>query len=159
MAGGWAVWRHGYRGRVTQDVDIVVPAGLVDALILAPPAWAVSRFRREAWGCGPACAIRSRTSAWTCCPGGNTRQFIKAGPHDDPASVPLGRPARRYIDLPGLVELKLAAGRVRDESDVVELILANPDQIDAIRQRPAQPTLNVARFDELLTRCGEQTTR
>ena len=43
--------------------------------------------------------------------------------------------ALRYIDLPGLVELKLAAGRVRDESDVVELILANPDQIDAIRQR------------------------
>ena len=33
MAGGWAVWRHGYLGRVTQDVDIVVPAARVDELL------------------------------------------------------------------------------------------------------------------------------
>ena len=25
IGGGWAVWRHGYVGRVTQDVDVVVP--------------------------------------------------------------------------------------------------------------------------------------
>ena len=59
--------------------------------------------------------------------------------------------------LPGLVELKLAAGRLRDESDVVELILANPDEIDAIRQRlGAAHAQYVARFDELLTRRGNK---
>src|SRR5687768_12853045 len=26
LGGGWAVWRHGFLGRVTQDVDIVLPA-------------------------------------------------------------------------------------------------------------------------------------
>src|SRR5215204_2073111 len=33
VGGGWAVWRHGYVGRVTQDVDIVVPANQLDQLI------------------------------------------------------------------------------------------------------------------------------
>src|SRR3990167_3308983 len=33
VTGGWAVWRHGYLGRVTQDVDIVVPAGLIGELL------------------------------------------------------------------------------------------------------------------------------
>lgn len=33
VAGGWAVWRHGYVGRVTQDVDIVVPADKVDEFL------------------------------------------------------------------------------------------------------------------------------
>ena len=26
LGGGRAVWRHGYVGRVTQDVDVVLPA-------------------------------------------------------------------------------------------------------------------------------------
>jgi hypothetical protein len=30
VAGGWAVWRHGYIGRVTQDIDIAIPSGRVD---------------------------------------------------------------------------------------------------------------------------------
>jgi hypothetical protein len=30
VAGGWAVWRHGFTGRITQDVDIVVPADRVE---------------------------------------------------------------------------------------------------------------------------------
>ena len=33
VAGGWAVWRHGYLGRVTQDVDIVVPAACIEELL------------------------------------------------------------------------------------------------------------------------------
>jgi hypothetical protein len=27
---GWAVWRHGYIGRVTQDIDIAVPSDRID---------------------------------------------------------------------------------------------------------------------------------
>src|SRR5688572_23099724 len=33
LAGGWAVWRHGYLGRVTQDVDIVLPAARIDEFL------------------------------------------------------------------------------------------------------------------------------
>src|SRR3954464_14750628 len=35
IGGGWAVWRHGYVGRVTQDVDIVLPADRVAEFIRA----------------------------------------------------------------------------------------------------------------------------
>ena len=30
LAGGWAVWRHGFIGRVTQDIDIVLPADRIE---------------------------------------------------------------------------------------------------------------------------------
>src|SRR5271163_4196326 len=30
LAGGWAVWRHGFVGRVTQDIDIVLAADRID---------------------------------------------------------------------------------------------------------------------------------
>jgi hypothetical protein len=33
LAGGWAVWRHGFAGRITQDVDIVVPANSLEEFL------------------------------------------------------------------------------------------------------------------------------
>ena len=65
-----------------------------------------------------------------------------------------------YIDLAGLIELKLAAGRARDESDVVELLRANPNQVDAVREHLSHVNdryLN--RFNELLALAQEQTDR
>jgi hypothetical protein len=41
LGGGWAVWRHGYQGRVTQDMDIVLPSDQVDEFLRAA---AVSGF-------------------------------------------------------------------------------------------------------------------
>src|ERR1700680_1080105 len=35
LGGGWAVWRHGYVGRVTQDLDIVLPAERIDEFLRA----------------------------------------------------------------------------------------------------------------------------
>src|SRR5712692_4248163 len=35
LAGGWAVWRHGFVGRVTQDLDIVLPANHLDEFLKA----------------------------------------------------------------------------------------------------------------------------
>jgi hypothetical protein len=56
----------------------------------------------------------------------------------------------KYISLPSLVELKLAAGRLRDEADVVELIRENRDRIDELRAHlHAVHPQYVARFDEL----------
>jgi hypothetical protein len=63
----------------------------------------------------------------------------------------------KYISFPGLVELKLAAGRARDESDIVELVRANPGQIDALRQHLSgiHPDY-VRQFDHLVQRAREQ---
>src|SRR5689334_7565446 len=33
LGGGWAVWRHGYVGRVTQDLDIALPADRIDEFL------------------------------------------------------------------------------------------------------------------------------
>src|SRR5438034_10476890 len=33
LAGGWAVWRHGFVGRVTQDLDIVLPADRIEEFL------------------------------------------------------------------------------------------------------------------------------
>src|SRR6266480_3195770 len=33
LGGGWAVWHHGFVGRVTQDVDIVLPADRIDEFL------------------------------------------------------------------------------------------------------------------------------
>ncbi|MCH8830965.1 MAG: hypothetical protein IID45_15440 [Planctomycetes bacterium] len=54
--------------------------------------------------------------------------------------------------------LKLAAGRARDEGDVVELLRVNADQADAIRQYLSQIHADYVRaFDRLLQRAQEQT--
>jgi hypothetical protein len=63
----------------------------------------------------------------------------------------------RYINLPSLVELKLAAGRARDESDLVELLRVNQDQIPILRQHVAGVHPDYAQaFDYLVQRAQEQ---
>jgi hypothetical protein len=62
--------------------------------------------------------------------------------------------------LPALIELKIAAGRIGDEHDVVELIRANPDQVEAIRQHLATIHADyVQAFDALLGRASTQEER
>ena len=61
------------------------------------------------------------------------------------------------MSLPSLIELKLAAGRARDESDVVELVLTNPEQIDTIRHHLALVHVDYLQaFDRLVQRANEQ---
>jgi hypothetical protein len=162
VAGGWAVWRHGYLGRVTQDVDIVVPAGQVDELLRAA---AVSGFEvlplRE--GNWPKMRHKESDIDVDILPEGAT-----PGTPSKPAPTAIPHPSRlgargnrlQYADLPALIELKLAAGRVRDESDVVELIRANPNQIELIRRHLDQTHQEYRmRFDELNRRAEEQADR
>jgi hypothetical protein len=62
----------------------------------------------------------------------------------------------KYISLPSLVELKLAAGRLRDEADIVELVRENRDRIDELRRHlQAVHSQYAARFEELLTHLDE----
>ena len=35
VSGGWAVWRHGYVGRVTQDIDIALPNANIEEFLQA----------------------------------------------------------------------------------------------------------------------------
>lgn len=65
-----------------------------------------------------------------------------------------------YVSLPALIELKLAAGRARDEADVVELVRSNPTTESAVAQHLAgvQPEY-VTRFQDLAAKgpCGAET--
>ena len=63
----------------------------------------------------------------------------------------------RYMGLNSLIELKLAAGREKDRADVVVLLRANAERIDAIRQHLAgvHPAY-VTTFDELVQSAREQ---
>jgi hypothetical protein len=88
-------------------------------------------------------------------PGTATRPAPTTIPH--PSHMGASGSVLRYMSLPSLIELKLAAGRARDESDVVELIRVNLDQVNAIREHLAAVHAQYARtFDELLQRSQEE---
>ena len=44
MAGGWAVWHHGYFARMTQDIDIALAKDQVDPMLFLFHLWAVTQF-------------------------------------------------------------------------------------------------------------------
>lgn len=90
------------------------------------------------------------------------------GTSSHPAQTKIPHPSRlgavgprlAYVTLQGLIELKLAAARARDESDVVELIRANPDQIELIENHLQQVNSDyVLRFHGLVDLAREQTDR
>ncbi len=159
LAGGWAVWRHGFVGRVTQDVDIVLPAVRVADFLQAA---SVAGFEPlpQLPGRWPKVRHKDTGIEVDILPeGGRPGTAAKPAPTTIPHPVALGAagPALRYARLPGLIELKLAAGRIGDEHDVVELIRANPDQTEAIRQHLATVHGDyVVAFDRLLERAREQ---
>jgi hypothetical protein len=60
------------------------------------------------------------------------------------------------MPLANLVELKVAAGRLRDQADVVELIRHNESQVDQLRRHLAAiHTQYAAQFDELLAQAND----
>jgi hypothetical protein len=159
VAGGWAVWRHGYLGRVTQDVDIVVPAGAIEELLRVAPAGGFDVVEGQL-GMWPKLRHKETDITVDLLPEGAT-----PGTPKRPAPTTIPHPSQmgargtvlEYIDLPSLVELKLAAGRARDESDIVELIRVNPEQVDQIRQHLGRVhDAYATRFDALVERAEEQ---
>lgn len=162
VGGGWAVWRHGYLGRVTQDVDIVLPQERIAEFLRVA---GVSGF--DVLPCPPGRwpKVRHKETDITVdiLPEGG-----RPGTPARPAPTTIRNPAEMgavvgrltYIDLPSLVELKLAAGRVRDEADVIELIRANPAEVPALRRHLAQVHERyAAAFDALVRRADEQEDR
>jgi len=136
VGGGWAVWRHGFVGRVTQDIDIVLPADQIDEFLKTA---SVSGFQilKTIPGRWPKLVHKESKVDVDILPEG---QRPGTPPDYAPTTIPspttMGAVGTtlRYIDLPVLVELKLAAGRMKDKADVVELIRANPDEVATIKK-------------------------
>lgn len=159
VAGGWAVWRHGYVGRVTQDVDIALAANQVEEFMRVA---AVAGFELlpVAPGRWPKLVHKDTGVEVDILPEGGRPG---TGDHLAPTLIPhpqdIGAKGNtlRYIPLPALMELKLAAGRARDDADVVELVRANPDQTDIIRLRLERVHADyVSQFDKLVKRARDQ---
>jgi hypothetical protein len=159
VAGGWAVWRHGYLGRITQDLDIVLPSQQVEEFLRAA---SVSGFEILPIPEGRWPKMRHKPTDVQvdvlpegAYPGTASRPAPTAIPH--PAKLGGQKATLNYIDLPGLVELKLAAGRGRDEADVIELLRVHPERADELRQHLAGVHSDyVELFDRLLQRAREQ---
>ncbi len=159
LAGGWAVWRHGFEGRFTHDVDIALAADRVEEFLRAA---AVSGFevQPQPKGRWPKVIHKDTKVKVDILPEGE-----RPGTASHPAPTTIPHPAQmgarrdrlRYITLERLIELKLAAGRAQDDADVIKLIQVNPDRIDAIRQHLATVHADyVASFNRLVQRAEEQ---
>ncbi len=158
VGGGWAVWRHGYVGRVTQDVDIALPKTSVNDFLRTA---SVSGFEvvKQPEGSWPKLLHRETGIEVDILPeGGRPGTASRPAPTTIPHPNQMGatRGVLKYISLPFLVELKLAAGRLRDEADVVELARENRDRIDELRRhlQAAHPQY-VSRFEEILTQVDD----
>ncbi len=159
VGGGWAVWRHGYLGRVTRDIDIVLPAARVDEFLRAA---SVSGFQVLPVPPGRWPKLLHRETAVDVDilpegerPGTPARPAPTTIPH--PSCIGAAGTTLAYVRLPSLVELKLAAGRSQDHADVVKLIQANPDRVAAIREHLAGVHASYAdEFDRLVQLADEE---
>src|SRR5581483_7154377 len=159
LGGGWAVWRHGFVGRITQDLDIVLPTDRIDEFLRLA---AVSGFESlpQAAGTWPKVRHKDTGIQVDILPEGE-----RPGTAAKPAPTTIPHPAQlggqpgalHYISLPRLIELKLAAGRGRDEADVIELMRANMAEAEPIRQHLSGIHASyVTLFDQLLQKARDQ---
>jgi hypothetical protein len=162
LGGGWAVWRHGFVGRVTQDLDIVLPADRIEEFVRAA---AVSGFEvlPQPEGRWPKVRHKETDVRVDILPeGGRPGTAARLAPTTIRHPAVLGAEGHqlRYISLPALIELKVAAGRVGDEHDIVELVRANAEAVPEVRQHlVALHADYVAAFDRLVERAREQEER
>jgi hypothetical protein len=160
VGGGWAVWRHGYLGRVTRDIDIVLPATKVGEVLQAA---SVSGFQVLPVPSGRWPKLLHRETGVDVDilpegqrPGTASRPAPTTIPH--PRIIGASGTILTYVHLAPLIELKLAAGRSQDHADVVRLVQANPDQVEAIRQHLEHVHANyVTEFDRLAQQARDET--
>ena len=165
VGGGWAVWRHGYLGRVTQDVDIALPADRIETFLQSAPLCGFDVLKSSAAGNWPklqhrdtgidvALVLEGERLPEGGRPGTATKPAPTTIPH--PRNMGAAKGKLNYISLPALVELKLAAGRLRDEADVVELIRENSERVGEIQSHLASVHQQYAdRFAELIEQSKE----
>ena len=162
LGGGWAVWRYGFVGRVTQGMDIVVAADVLDEFLKAAAVAGFDAYESPS-GRWPKLLHRDTGIEVDLLPEGQ-----RPGTASRPAPTTIRHPSQLgasgstlcYVSLQALVELKLAAGRARDDADVVELIRANDDQLEAIRDHLAGIHSDyVEAFDRLVERTADEDNR
>jgi hypothetical protein len=144
---------------VTQDVDIALPTDRIDEFLRVA---AVSGFELLAQRPGRWPKVRHKESGVKvdilpegAQPGTPSRPAPTLIPHPSCMGAVVGK--LRYMDLRSLVELKLAAGRARDEADIVELVRERSDRVAEIRQHlsTVHPDY-VAAFDRIVERANDQ---
>lgn len=159
LAGGWAVWRHGYVGRITQDVDVALPKDKVAEFLRAAALAGFVVLSQEP-GRWPKLEHRETGIRVDILPEGE-RPGTASRPAPtvirNPTAMGADGPRLCYVGVDSLFELKLAAGRARDESDLVELIRAHPERIASIREHVSKIHPNYAEaLDRLVQRADEQ---
>ena len=159
LGGGWAVWHHGFAERLTQDLDIALPAGRIDEFlhVASVSGFTIVPRRQGRW---PKLVHKETGVRVDILPeGGRPGTASKPAPTTipPPRRMGAGGSILRFMNFTSLVELKLAAGREKDRADVVALLRANQEKIDALRQHLAMvhPPY-VAALDELVQSAREQ---
>jgi hypothetical protein len=158
VGGGWAVWRHGYVGRVTYDVDIVLPADRIDEFLRVA---AVSGFRvlPQPEGRWPKVLHKETDIKVDILPEGarpGTPSKLAPTTIRHPSAMGAVPGRLTYIELAALVELKIAAGRTQDEADVIKLVSENRGKLNQVRAHLQDIHADYsARFDELVRRADE----
>jgi hypothetical protein len=162
VGGGWAVWRHGFVSRVTQDIDIVLPADRIAEFLQIASVSGFQVLNQQPGGWPKVCHKETDLQI-DILPEG---EFPGVPPNLAPTAIPspanLGATGSRlrYIGLPALIELKLAAGRLKDQADVVELIRANTSELEAIRSHLSHVHARyVADFDRLVELSRQEDKR
>ncbi len=143
VCGDWAVWRYGYPRRISDDLDIILPRAPVAEFMVSA----------RAFGFDDATSGR-RWPRLTHC---ETQLQVDILPESLSPGLG-GEPGRlRFIDLPSLLVMKLAADRTRDRSDVVDLLLTNPKQVAQLRAHAAVVNPRYAAlFDQLAESAAAQ---
>ncbi len=159
VGGGWAVWRHGYVGRVTQDVDIVLPRDRVEDFLKAASVSGFDVLGQPAGRWPKLCHRDTGIEVDVLPEGGRPGTAARAAPTTIPHPKSMGAVcgSLKYISLASLIELKLAAGRLRDEADVLELARENRDRLDDVRRHLESVHSQYAnRFEELVEQLDER---
>jgi hypothetical protein len=159
LGSGWAVWHHGFAERLTQDIDIALPATRIEEFLQAAR---VSGFEILSLPAGrwPKILHKETGIRVDLLPeGSRPGTASNSAPTTIPAPTAMGASGwlLRYMDLTSLIELKLAAGREKDKADDVMLIRVNPDQIASVRQHLKTVHGTYAdTFDKLIQSAREQ---
>jgi hypothetical protein len=159
VAGGWAVWHHGYVGRVTQDVDIVIPTDSQESLLRIAPicGFEVLPLCKGRW---PKMTHRESEIEVDLLPEASipgTPTRLAPVPIRHPSEYGAESGALHFIELAGLCELKLGAHRAKDMADLVELIKVNPQRLEELHARLEiiHPSY-AAEFAELIQQANEE---
>jgi hypothetical protein len=159
LGGGWAVWHHGFTERLTQYLDIALPATRIDEFLQAASVsgFSIVPRRRGRW---PKLLHKETGVKVDVIPeGARPGTASKLAPTTIPSPKAMGARGSilRYMNLKSLVELKIAAHREKDLADVVVLLRANRERIDAIRRHLASVHADyVVTFDQLVHSAREQ---